>query len=59
MPSDRDALVERWRALAGEARACAAAMLEPEARRIMQEIAAAYDVLARRAHAVRDHKRSE
>jgi hypothetical protein len=59
MPSDRDGLVERWRALAAEARACAAAMMEPEARRIMQEIAAAYDFLARRAHAARDHKRSE
>lgn len=59
MPSDRDGLAERWRALAAEARACAAAMMQPEARHIMQEIAAAYDVLARRASAVKDHKQSE
>ena len=59
MPSDRDALAERWRALAAEARACAAAMMQPEAQRIMQEIAAAYDVLAQRATAVKDHKQSE
>ena len=58
MPSDRDALAERWHALAAEARACAAAMMQPEARRIMQEIAAAYDVLARRATVVKDHKQS-
>jgi hypothetical protein len=59
MPADRDALAERWRALAAEARACAAAMMQPEGRRIMQEIAAAYDALARRASAVTDHKQSE
>ena len=59
MPSNRDGLAEWWRALAAEARACAAAMMQPEGRRIMQEIAAAYDVLARRATAVKDHKQSE
>jgi hypothetical protein len=59
MPSDREALAGRWRALAAEARACAAAMMQPEGRRIMQEIAAAYDVLARRATAVKDPKQSE
>jgi hypothetical protein len=59
MPSDKDGLAERWRALAAEARACAAAMMQPEARRIMQEIAAAYDGLARRASAGKDHKQSE
>ncbi|HEU0160674.1 MAG TPA: hypothetical protein VFR00_15230 [Hyphomicrobiaceae bacterium] len=39
----------KWRALAAEARACAAAMAEPRARRLMQDIAAAYEKLAQRA----------
>jgi hypothetical protein len=51
MPSDVVAAPEMWRALAREARACAAEMTDAAARRIMQEIAAGYDLLAERAEA--------
>lgn len=48
MPSDVDD-AERWRKLAAEARAAAAAMTDPEAKRVMQSIADGYNVLVRRA----------
>ena len=47
-PSDKAGEQAKWRALAAEARACAAAMSEPRARRIMRDIAAAYELLAER-----------
>jgi hypothetical protein len=48
MQSDFDA-VERWRALASEARAQAGQMTDAEAKRIMLNIAEGYDLLARHA----------
>ena len=48
MQSDVDA-VERWRALASEARAQAEQMTDAEAKRIMLNIAEGYDLLARHA----------
>ena len=48
-PSQKDGKEAKWRALAAEARACAAEMAEPRARRIMQDIAEAYERLAQRA----------
>jgi len=50
-PSQKDGAQAKWRALAAEARACAAGMAEPRAQRIMQDIAAAYESLAQRANA--------
>jgi hypothetical protein len=49
-PAENDAGQVKWRALAAEARACAAEMAEPRARRLMQEIATAYESLAERAN---------
>jgi hypothetical protein len=46
-----DAGWEYWRALAEEARTCAAQMREPVVPRILQDISAAYATLARRAKA--------
>jgi hypothetical protein len=48
MQSDADA-VERWRALASEARAQAEQMTDAQARQIMLNIAEGYDLLARHA----------
>jgi hypothetical protein len=48
-PSPKAEEPAKWRALAAEARACAAEMAEARARRLMQDIAAAYDRLAQRA----------
>jgi hypothetical protein len=45
----RRALTERWQALAAEARATAREMTDPDARRALLFIAAAYDRLARGA----------
>ena len=50
-PSQKDGGAAKWRALGAEARACAAEMVEPRARRIMQGIAEAYESLAQRANA--------
>jgi hypothetical protein len=50
-PSQKDGAQAKWRALAAEARACAAEMAEPRAQRIMQDIAAAYESLAQVANA--------
>jgi len=50
-PTQEDGGQANWRTLAAEARACAAEMAEPRARRIMQDIAAAYESLAQRANA--------
>jgi hypothetical protein len=47
-PAENHGGQAKWRALAAEARARAAEMAEPPARRIMQEIAAAYESLAER-----------
>jgi hypothetical protein len=48
MQSEIDA-VERWQALASEARAHAEQMTDAEAKRIMLNIAEGYDLLARHA----------
>ena len=59
MPADAD-VAERWRTLAAEARAAAAGLTDPEAKRIMLSIADGYEVLARRAEArKKDHKDSK
>ena len=50
-PSQEDGGAAKWRVLAAEARASAAEMVEPRARRIMQDIAEAYESLAQRANA--------
>ncbi len=50
MPPDRDN-PSRWWALAAEARAVAAEMTDPQARKIMLKIAEGYERLARRAEA--------
>ena len=50
MPPDRDN-PSRWWALAAEARAVAAEMIDPQARQIMLKIAEGYERLARRAEA--------
>jgi hypothetical protein len=49
MPLDLLNNVEHWRGRAEEARVHAEQMTDPEARRMMLEIAASYDKLARRA----------
>jgi hypothetical protein len=49
--SSEDDHAARWWALAAEARAVAAEMTDPEARRIMLRIASWYEVLARYAEA--------
>jgi len=46
MSAEQHGRKAKWRALAAEARACAAETSEPRARRILQEIAAAYERLA-------------
>jgi hypothetical protein len=48
MPAEQDD-AERWQALAAEARATAREMTDPDARRALLFIAAAYDRLARGA----------
>jgi hypothetical protein len=48
-----------WRARAQEALALAEQMRDPEARRIMMEIAAGYERLAARAHARNAEKESK
>ena len=50
MTSDAHDVV-RWQTLAAEARAAAAELVDPEAKRIMLDIASGYDLLARRAEA--------
>jgi hypothetical protein len=47
--ANEDAGWEYWRALAEEARTCAAQMREPAAQRILHDISAAYATLAQRA----------
>jgi hypothetical protein len=49
--ANEDAGWEYWRALAEEARTCAAQMREPAAQRILQDISVAYATLAQRAKA--------
>lgn len=46
---------ERWRKRAEEARTIAAGMRDPETKRIMLDLAASYDALAKRAE---DRKRA-
>src|SRR5947208_1268110 len=58
MPTNAD-VAERWRSLAGEARAAADGLTDPEAKRIMLNIADGYQLLARRAEArKKDQKNS-
>jgi hypothetical protein len=51
MPAQSTNDYERWRALAAEARAAAAQFTDPQIRRAMLIIAAAYDRLAEHAAA--------
>jgi hypothetical protein len=48
---------QRWRELADEARHAAEQMTDPEARRALLFIAAAYERLARSANRRKDHDR--
>jgi hypothetical protein len=57
MPSDIDD-EERWRTLAREARALADEMTDPEARQLMLQVAAGYELLAQHARAREDRKDS-
>ena len=59
MSSETNDQEERWRALAAEARATAAQMVDAEARRLMINIAAGYEHLADRAKARKDQKHSK
>jgi hypothetical protein len=52
MASDADD-GDRWRTLAAEARATADGLVDPQAKRIMRDIAKGYELLARRADARR------
>jgi hypothetical protein len=56
-PDDKktDNAEERWRTLAADARNQAEAMTDPEARRMMLEIADGYDILAERAKLRQDN----
>ncbi len=46
---------ERWLEMAEEARAIADSMRDPQSKEAMQQIAASYDALARRAQALEAH----
>jgi len=59
MPADKEDPATKWRALAAEARACAAEMRDPRAQRLLEEIAAAYASLAARARAGKTAKTSD
>ena len=59
MSSETNDEEERWRSLAAEARAMAAHMVDAEARRLMINIAAGYELLADRAKARKDQKHSK
>jgi len=56
MPADDARDAERWRRLEAEARTIAAAMTDPEARRLMLFIVEGYKLLAERAEARKTRK---
>jgi len=57
VPAEID-VAERWRTLAAEAHAIANELSDPDAKQIMLDIAAGYELLARRAEARKDQKKS-
>jgi hypothetical protein len=49
--------IERWRMMAGRARTRAEGVTDPASKRAMLEIAAAYEILARRAEEIAARER--